>query len=257
MKFDRTIRPESQLAKKFELPSIESFTLGNGLQVFCTKKAKLPIIKMNLIIPAGSRFDAYGHEGLAYLTSLVIDEGAGKYSALQLANEIDKLGSSIDISTSVDYIFISLTSLTEHFERTLELFSLILKEPLLNSESFEREKKKHITKILQSFDDASYIGANAFQRNIFKGTPYDKPLLGFSSSVEAFNLTLVKDFHSTFFHSPETKLVVAGDIDNDNLSALLDKHLGDYKLNKSAKDREITNKYKPAKLFGINKECAA
>jgi zinc protease len=148
MKLNRAIRPQSKVPRKFDLPSIESFELINGLNVFYSPKPKLPIVKLNLMVPAGSRFDAYGHEGLAYLTSLLIDEGAGKYNALQLASEIYKLGSSIEVSTSVDYIFLSLTSLTENFERTLELFSLIFKSPLFDNESFEREKNKHLTKIL-------------------------------------------------------------------------------------------------------------
>lgn len=257
MKIDRAIRPESKLAKKFDLPSIESFSLVNGLKIYFSEKPKLPIIKMNLMIPAGSRFDAYGHEGLAYLTSLLIDEGAGEYNSLQLAKEIDNLGSSIDISTNVDYIFLSLTSLTENFERTLELFSLILKEPLFDKQSFDREKAKHITKILQSFDDASYIGANAFQRNIFKGTPYDKPIIGFSNSVEDFDLTLVKDFHSRFFHSPQTNLIVVGNISENILTELLKKYLIDFRLDKSTQRNEINNVTNQANLFFINKEDAA
>lgn len=257
MKLDRTQRPKSEVAKRFDLPSINSFSLENGLQVYFSEKQKLPIIKLNLMIPAGSKFDAYGHEGLAYLTSLLIDEGAGKYDALQIANEIDKLGSSIDISTSVDYIFLSLTSLTENFERTLELFSLIVSSPLFNQKSFDREKKKHITKILQSFDDASYIAANAFQRNIFKGTPYDTPILGFSKSVEAFDLTLVKDFYSNFFHSPDTKLIAVGAFSKKELSVLLNKYLGNYQLNKETPYRDISIKNEPARLYFVNKEGAA
>jgi zinc protease len=257
MKLNRAIRPQSKVPRKFDLPSIESFELINGLNVFYSPKPKLPIVKLNLMVPAGSRFDAYGHEGLAYLTSLLIDEGAGKYNALQLASEIDKLGSSIEVSTSVDYIFLSLTSLTENFERTLELFSLIFKSPLFDNESFEREKKKHLTKILQSFDDSSYIAANAFQRNIFKGTPYDKPILGFSNSVESFDLTLVKDFYSRFFHSPSSNLIAVGAVEEITLLKLLNKYLGDFQFKNDSSRININRSKGKARLFFVNKEGAA
>lgn len=257
MKLNRAIRPQSKVARQFDLPPVESFELINGLNVFYSPKPKLPIVKVNLMIPAGSRFDAYGQEGLAYLTSLLIDEGAGKYNALQLASEIDKLGSSIDVSTSVDYIFLSLTSLTENFERTLELFSLIFKSPLFDNESFEREKKKHLTKILQSFDDSSYIAANAFQRNIFKGTPYDKPILGFSNSVESFDLTLVKDFYSRFFHSPSSNLIAVSAVEETTLLKLLNKYLGDFQFKNDSSRININRSKGKAKLFFVNKEGAA
>lgn len=256
MKLNRSHRPKDQIASSFHLPKINTSKIKNGLDVYLIENNRLPIIKLNLVIPAGSRFDAFGNEGLAYLTSLCLDEGAGNYDSLQLANEIDKLGSSIELSTSVDHIFIKLTSLKEHFERTLELFSLIVKEPLFDEENFQREKIKQITKISQSFDDPGYMAANAYQKNVFKDTGYATPVVGYTNSVEHMQSTSLKDFYNKFFHSSNSNIMSVGSISSDQLSELLNKYLGDFHFNKQAKDSAPQFKKSEPTIFFINKENA-
>lgn len=257
MKLNRTIPPKSKIPEQFELPVTQILKLNNGLDIYHTEKKKLPIVKMNMIIPAGSCFDGYGNEGLAYLTALVLDEGAGKLNALQLADEIDKLGSIISLSTTMDHIFLSLTSIAENFERTLELFSMILKEPKFDEVSFEREKKKHITKIIQAFDMPSYIIANAFQKNVFNGSIYDRPILGYSHSVETLTRQKVKDFYNRYFLNDNMNLISVGAITSEDLLSLSEKYLGDIILKAPPSLPKIRFPENKSKIFFINKEGSA
>lgn len=256
MKIDRQHKPEEQNARFFNLPKIEKRTTQTGLDVYLIENKRLPIIKLNLVIPAGSKLEPLGNEGLAYLTSLCIDEGAGNYNSLQLANEIDKLGSSIELSTSVDHIFIKLTSLKEHFERTLELFSLIVKEPRFDENNFQREKKKQITKISQSFDDPGYMAANAYQKNVFKDTGYATPVVGYTNSVEHLQSTSVKDFYKKFFNSAASKMMAVGSVSSDVLVKLLEKYLGDFHFDKHVEESSIEFKKSNPTLYFIHKDNA-
>lgn len=257
MKLNRAIPPKSRIPEQFELPVTQVLKLNNGLDIYHIEKKKLPIVKMNMIIPAGSCFDGYGNEGLPYLTALVLDEGAGKLNALQLADEIDKLGSIISLSTTMDHIFLSLTSIAENFERTLELFSMILKEPKFDEVSFEREKKKHITKIIQAFDMPSYIIANAFQKNVFNGSIYDRPILGYSHSVETLTRQKVKDFYYRYFLNDNMNLISVGAITSEDLLKLSEKYLGDIILKAPPNLPKIRFPENKSKIFFINKDGSA
>lgn len=126
MVLDRKIKPEIPQTLKFNPPGIEKLLLQNGLRVYFIKKDKLPLVRLSLVVNAGSRFDPENKKGLAYLTSMVIDEGAGEYSALQLSDEFDLMGTSFNISTDSDSINLTLQSLTENFEKSFELFSKVL-----------------------------------------------------------------------------------------------------------------------------------
>lgn len=254
---NRKIKPAASGSIHFNLPKIYKEKLNNGLEVYYVQKDKLPITKLNLILPAGSRYDDYGLEGISYLTALLVDEGTKKYTSLEFDNEIDKLGSSIDISTNVDNVFISLLSLEENLERSLELYSRILTEPRFDDESYEREKKKHLTKIIQSFDDPSYLAANAFQKVLFRNTYYETPTLGNANSVNAITNNDVKDFNRKFYNSSDAKLVIVSSLDKDNIFTLLNKYLAEWELKPEVKTHSLNQDNKPAKIYFIHKEGAA
>ncbi len=125
----RNSKPELKSEINFSLPKPTEFSLRNGLNVSFLKKDKLPLVRLNLMLNAGSKNDPDNKNGLAYLTSLVMDEGVDGLTALQLSDEFDILGSSFNISTDNDLINLSLQCLTEHFDRSLELFSKVLLKP--------------------------------------------------------------------------------------------------------------------------------
>ena len=113
---NRAQKPVTDSELNFKLPITESFTLKNGLKVYFCHKNNLPMIRLNLMINAGSKFDIKDKNGLAYLTTLTLDEGADGMDALELSDEFDLLGSNFNLSTDNDCVYVSLQSLTDKFE---------------------------------------------------------------------------------------------------------------------------------------------
>lgn len=254
---DRSIFPEPKGKIEFKLPSIERFILGNKLQVSFIRKNNLPIVQLGLIISAGSKFDPSGKKGLANLTAMLIDEGAGELSALELDNEFEMLGTILSISTDHDSIFISLLSLKENLDRSLELLSKIILAPHFNEDDFNREKKKCISKIVQLKDEPSYIASVAFDNLIFKNTPYASPTFGFERTVSSINNEDIKDFYNTYFTVDNSLFIVVGDVYQPEIKGLLEKHFSSWKNYNTSTygvfpPRNETNRY-----YFIHKDDAA
>ena len=57
MKYDRSIKPSPSSEISFRMPSQSKFSLNNELDVYFVKKNDLPIVRLNVIINAGSKFD--------------------------------------------------------------------------------------------------------------------------------------------------------------------------------------------------------
>lgn len=221
---DRSKFPEPKNKLAFKLPTIERFALSNKLQVSFIRKNNLPIIQLGLIISAGSKFDPSDKKGLANLTAMLIDEGAGEFSALELDNEFEMLGSILSISTDHDSIFISLLTLKENLDRSLQLLSKIITDPQFNKPDFEREQKKCLSKIVQLKDEPSYIASIAFDNLIFKNTPYAYPTFGFERTVSSINNNDVKNFFNTYFTVDNSLFIVVGDVHQPEIKGLLEKH---------------------------------
>ena len=75
---------------------------------------------------------------LVYTEALLA--GCGKYSKDAFIDQLTLLGSDIRITTTHDTIHFSLRSRNENLKKTLELFSLILKEPTFNTKEIARIK---------------------------------------------------------------------------------------------------------------------
>ncbi|HEX9253224.1 MAG TPA: pitrilysin family protein, partial [Ignavibacteriaceae bacterium] len=177
-----------------------------------------------------SKYDPENKKGLSYFTSMLLDEGADGMDALQLSDEFDMLGSSFNISADNDLINLSLQTLSENFERSLELFSKVLLKPSFNDEDFTREKKKLITRIMQSKDEPEYLADQIFDRVVLgKSNNYSFPVSGYEETVESITVDEIKTHYKNFFSPSNSSLIVVGDVMQDELRNLLNKYLANWK----------------------------
>ncbi len=257
MKTNRTNPPKQDGTIEFHLPKFNKFTLNNGMKVLFVQKSSLPIIQLNMIVNGGSKYDSKNKSGLAHLTSLLIDEGAGEYDSLQLDNEFESIGSIFNIGTGNDNIGLTLLSLTENFERSLELLSLVYQSPNFTNDSFIREQKKLTSKILQYNDDPSHIATSNFDKIIFDNTYYKNPTIGNISDVTSITNNNVIEFYKNYFTPNNTELVIVGSIELAELELLLNKYFIKASTNKLENKSGIVPFKQKSKFYFIHKDNAA
>ena len=255
MNIDRKNKPETKSEISFNLPKPSELELDNGLKVIFIPKNKLPIVRISLMINAGSKYDPPNKNGLSYLTSLVLDEGADGMNSLEISDAFDMLGSSFNLSTDNDLINISLQSLSDKFESSLELFGKVLLKPSFHQQDFEREKKKLITRILQSKDEPDYLADQIFDKIILGNhNGYSFPVAGYQETVEAITLDDVRKHYKKLFSPSNAALIVVGNIDQTVLLDLLSKNLTAWKkINNNIKFSSPTIKQNK-KIYFYNKE---
>lgn len=229
MSLNRAVKPEPSIDLSYVLPEVETFKLKNALDVLLVRRENLPIIRFNLVVNSGSKLDPVGKKGLANLFAMMIDEGAGEYNGLELMDEFDTIGSNFDASCNNDGVYFGLRTLTENLDRSLELFSMIIKEPHFDEVSFAREKRKLLIRLLQLKDDSEEIASSVFEYIVF-GTsdPYAYPVTGYESDVNNIKLADIKDFYSTYFYPNNSALIVVGDINREDLEVKLNKALKEW-----------------------------
>jgi zinc protease len=230
---NRDIKPLPKEEIDFSLPKIQSFKLDNGLKVFFVRKNELPILQLNMVVNSGSKFDPKDKKGAANLTSMLIDEGAGDYNALELSDEFDTLGSHFNVGASQDNIFLSLQTLKENFERSLDLFSTVVTKPHLNQKDFDREKRKVLIKILQLKDEPDQIADAAYEYLVFgKANPYSFLTLGEEKSLNNMTNEDIKFFYNLYFNPVNSVLITVGDSNAKELKDKLNFFLLDWETNK-------------------------
>ncbi|MFA7420044.1 MAG: pitrilysin family protein [Melioribacteraceae bacterium] len=255
--FDRSSAPEPKSKSIFEIPQINTFTLDNGIEVYFVKKESLPIVYLSAVTSAGSKYDTVEKKGVAYLTSLLIDEGAGEFDSLQLSDEFEKIGSIFNVSASPDATNFSILSLKETFDRSLYLLGNVLTKPRFEQTDFSREKKKVQDRLLQLKDEAGYIASTVFEKQIFRNTFYEFPEIGLSQTVQNITNEDIHNFYQHKFNEKSTKLFIVGNLDKDKLIEVLNKEIGSW-VNGSESDLAFEYpERKKARFFIIDKKDSA
>lgn len=252
---NRKIKPVSEEKLSFSLPEIHQTTLTNGLKVFYIRKQKLPITKIDLLIECGSKFDPENKKGLSQLTSMVLDEGADGLSALDISDIFDTLGSNFSISSGSDSIIMKLQSLSENFEKSLEIFTKILLKPDFNQKDFEREKKKLQTRLLQLSDEPEFLAQQIFEHLVFsENNPYSFSSMGYQDNIISINNDDVKNFYSDSFSPNTSNLVAVGNNDFDSFTKIIEKYFVNWKSMPRQKNLTFEAEIKQRKVYFFHKE---
>ncbi len=229
MKIDRSRKPEPSGELQFKMPSFESFKLNNGTNVYFIKKDVLPIFRINVIANAGSKFDPEDKKGLANLLAMCIDEGAGEFDALELSEQFDLLGAHFSVFANGDTLQITVQALIENFGKAVELLAKVLKEPKLNEEDFEREKRKVLTRLQQLQDEPDFLANTAFEKFLLGDkNPYSAPSIGITDNIQKINNENIVEFYKKQINPENIFIVIVGSISTGELKDKLNKQFEDW-----------------------------
>lgn len=255
MKINRSNKPQPGSENNFIPPQFQNFNLQNGLNVYFVPKTELPIVRINLVLNCGSRYDPIKLRGLANLVSMCIDEGAGEYNALQLSDEIDLIGAHFSVYSDDDSIYITLQVLTEHFQKGFELFKKVLLSPHFNEIDFEREKRKVLTRLIQFKDEPEYVANTAFEFLLFgKNDPYASPIPGFNSTVNSVTNNDLKNYYKKYFGAENAAIVIVGNIAENELKASLNDLSSEWNIKNVNKIIKSELTLKDKKLIIVDKK---
>jgi len=211
----------------FHAPEPSTFRLGNGMTVVVVANHRLPLVSMVLVNPvAGGARDPARLKGLAALTADLLDEGAGRWSALELADETERLGATLETSAGVEATYVTLDTLASTLGASLELVAAVIAKPAFSNADFERVKGDRLSMLERRRDQPRSVASLIFDRVIFGGHAYGLPNSGTTASVSQITRADAQQFYANHFTPERMSLILAGDVDPDALRDALEATLG-------------------------------
>jgi zinc protease len=219
--------PRAGAARPLQLATPVSARLANGLTLILSERRGLPIVAANLVLRTGSDANPLDKPGMANFVAAMLDEGTARRNALQIADDVSRLGASLGTSSSMDATTISARSLTNHFPATLEILSDVVLNPSFPSEEIERQRASRLAGLIQQRDNPSQVAAQVMAAVLYGPKhPYGYIEVGNEVSVKAMTRDDMVAFWKQNFVPNNAALVVAGDISMDELRALAEKSFG-------------------------------
>jgi predicted Zn-dependent peptidase len=137
--------PVSREILQVKLPKPVEAKLKNGLTVLIVEDRRAPYISMQLHIGgAGALFEPAGMAGLASITAQMLREGTSTKTSLQIAEEIDRLGASVNAGASFGSpdVVLNAAGLSDNFDTWFTIASEMLLQPSFPADELEKLKQR-------------------------------------------------------------------------------------------------------------------
>ena len=221
--------PRPLPARPVTFPPYEIRKLSNGMQVVLVSQNEQPAISVRMIIRAGAAHDPKGKNGLAMLTATLLDQGAGKRSAEEIAETIDFIGGALGTGAGSDLSYINAVVMKDSYEIALDLMADVVQRPTFAPEEIERQRAQAISALKVAAEDPESIAERVIDRLIYGFHPYGMPGAGTAESLPTITRADFVDFHKKYFVPNNALIAVVGDINPAEAMAGLEKHFGTWK----------------------------
>lgn len=206
-------RPNAGPPRPYQFPSLENGRLDNGARLIVARIPKLALVTLSAVIESGSAQDPENREGVARLTAGMLVEGTIRRSATRLAEDLEKIGTSIVTGADWDSSVATATCLTNHFEAVTRLLGEVLLEPTFPERELQRLKSQRIADLLQIESDPRALADEAF--GTFLYSPKSRFAIqsgGSMESVKGLTASDVSDYYRNAYAPGALTLIVAGDV---------------------------------------------
>ena len=121
-------------------------------------------------------------------------------SALQISDDLEKLGASANAWVDYDGSGLAMSCLAGKFAAALTLGADVVENPAFKKDEIERERSHRLTAIAQQKDRPGTILSNTVAEVLYPAAhPYASPLLGTAEAVTHLSAANLARFHSEAF----------------------------------------------------------
>lgn len=217
-------------------PKIQHWTLSNGARVYFVESRDLPMLQVRVVFDAGSSRDPAEKAGVANLTAAMLDEGADKLGADDIANRFEGVGAEFGAGVDRDMASVNLRSLSDSalLDPALELFARILTAPAFPAENLERQRAQALVSLQKDAQSPGAIAEKAFYRELYGEHPYASDPLGDEKSLKAITREDLLAFHRRHYVGANAWVVIVGDASKRQARNIAERVLGKLPAGKAA-----------------------
>ncbi|MBS1221799.1 MAG: peptidase family protein, partial [Proteobacteria bacterium] len=209
------------------VPAIQNWRTANGVPIYFIPARELPMVDAQILFNAGSARDGE-RPGLAKLTSGLLEEGAGDWSADAIADRFDQVGARFSASSRRDSASVALRSLVDsrYLQPTVETVARLLKEPTFAPDAVERVRQQMLTALRDRAQSPGAIAQDAFYKALYGNHPYAIPPEGTVASLNAITRAEIQEFHRRHYTAANAVVAIVGDLDRPAAEQLANTLVG-------------------------------
>lgn len=218
---DRSTAPPFRAPEPFAFGRAVSRELGNGLNLHLVRAGRQPLLRLEFLFRAGSRFDAI--PGQSYFATRMLSEGSRRYNSREISETFDHFGAHFEVSAGFDFANISLYCPSRHFDQLLPLTDDLLHAPTYEEKELETLRNIQLQQLQVSLEKTAFVASREFRRLLFGAEhPYGRSLE--TGTIQAQTREGLAGFFAEHLDR-RYEIVLSGLVEEEHLQAL-ERHFG-------------------------------
>jgi zinc protease len=207
--------------------STHTYTLANGMQLWVRPDHRAPTAVHMVWLRVGSMDEVDGTSGVAHVLEHMMFKGTAQLAPGEFSRRVAALGGRENAFTSKDYTGYFQQIPAQRLEDVMKLEA----DRLMNNQWPDAEFAKEIEVVkeerrLRTEDNPRALLYETLMATALSASPYRRPIVGWMSDLDAMSAQDARDFYRRWYTPANAVVVVAGDVDPEQVRALAEKHYG-------------------------------
>lgn len=223
MTLDRTIAPPIRQIDHFSISTPERTIMPNGTPLNIIQVGSEDVVRLDLLIKGGQWNQT--QPLLAMFTNRMLREGTRSLSSSQIAEKLDYYGAWLDLSSSVNYGFVTLYSLGKYFPKTIEILASMIKEPVFPEKELSVVVDVNKQQFLVNAQRVDVMARKRLNRALF-GLSHPLGRYAELEDYDRINSEVLKSFYHQYYHSGNCSVYVSGKVSPEVIHCI-EQHFGE------------------------------
>lgn len=201
-------------------------TLPGGLRVVTEYLPAVRSASVGVWVGVGSRDEGATVAGAAHFLEHLLFKSTPTRSAVDIAQAMDAVGGELNAFTAKEHTCYYAHVLDSDLELAVDLVADVVLNGRCATEDVELERDVVLEEIAMRDDDPEDALGDMFLSAMFGNHPVGRPVIGTARSVSSMTRAQLHSFHVRRYTPERMVVAVAGNVDHDEVVALVREHFG-------------------------------
>ena len=204
-------------------------SLENGLHVIYQVDRTAPVVATVIQYRVGSRDETVGRTGYAHFFEHLMFEATDKIPRASIDKFTQEAGGELNAHTSFDETVFYFQLPANQVKFALWVESQRMRGLLFDTTGVETQRRVVLEEQKERRDNSPYgTFLDKWFANLFKSGTYHWTTLGSAEDIKSAKISDFKQFYDNFYQPNNATLVIAGDIDIDQVRSYVKAYFGSY-----------------------------
>ena len=218
VELDRTTPPPILTPQRIDIQRPERIVMPNGVKLnVLNDEACADVTRIDLLMDGGRWQQQLPLQAL--FTNRMLREGTTRFTAHDIAEQLDYYGAWLELSVAAQHAHIALYSLNKYLPQTLDLLQSIVMEPTFPQQELDVIVDSNRRRFIVNCSRVDFMAHRHLLNRLFGGA-HPHGLLVTPEDYNRVEPGLLRDFYQRHYHSRNSTVYLSGRVTDDCLSRI-------------------------------------